>query len=315
MKKGIVVLSVVLLILCAFFAVSADEDVKSFADYLDVPWTEHFADLPTGIRMCYVEIGPEDGTPIILLHGVTDGRVSWTHVAPALADLGYHVYVPEYRGNGKTDKPEADENGYTAEMIADDVIALMDAIGLEKAHVGGHSYGSIISQVINLKAPERLLSTILIDTTVNAKTSEVLEWAEFGDGEEYLGVHGYDEEGAMPDSFLQAWAENDNPDEAFQKATIEHLRQMPYECWYRLIHACRNFDNSEHIGEISGKVLVIWGTEDAIFPKKDQDALKAGLTGADVTYVDIEGSHNIHWDSPETAAAVVKAIDEFIKGL
>ena len=315
MKKGIVVLSVVLFILCAFFAVSADEDVKSFADYLDVPWTEHFADLPTGIRMCYVEIGPEDGTPIILLHGVTDGRVSWTHVAPALADLGYHVYVPEYRGNGKTDKPEADENGYTAEMIADDVLALMDAIGLEKAHVGGHSYGSIISQVINLKAPERLLSTILIDTTVNAKTSEVLEWAEFGDGEEYLGVHGYDEEGAMPDSFLQAWAENDNPDEAFQKATIEHLRQMPYECWYRLIHACRNFDNSEHIGEISGKVLVIWGTEDAIFPKEDQDALKAGLTGADVTYVDIEGSHNIHWDSPETAAAVVKAIDEFIKGL
>ncbi len=60
---------------------------------------------------------------------------------------------------------------------------------------------------------------------------------------------------------------------------------------------------------------MIWGTEDAIFPKEDQDALKAGPTGADATYVDIKGSHNIHWDSPETAAAVVKAIDEFIKGL
>ena len=315
MKKSIVVLLVLALLAAVFCAVSAQDEVKSYADYVDVPWTEHFADLSTGIRLCYVEIGPEDGTPLILLHGVTDGRISWTHVAPALADLGYHVYIPEYRGNGKTDKPEADENGYTTDMIADDIIAFMDAAGIENAHVAGHSYGSMIAQMMNLKAPERMLSTILIDTTVNALTSEVLEWAEFGDGESYLGVRGYDEEGAMPDDFLQAWAENSNPDQDFQIANLEHLRQMPYECWYRLIHACRNFDNSDHIGEISGKVLVIWGTGDEIFPAADQEVLKAGLTGCDVTYVDIEGSHNIHWDGPETTAAVVKAIDEFIKAL
>lgn len=294
---------------------SGEEAEKSFEEYLNVDWIDGFIELSTGIQMAFVECGPEDGTPIILLHGVTDGRVSWAQVAPKLAEMGYHVYCPEYRGNGKTDKPEADENGYTADIIADDIIAFMDQLGIEKAHVGGHSYGSLISQMINLKAPERLLSTILIDTTVDAGTSEVLEWAENGDGEEYLGVKGYDEEGAMPDSFLVSWAENSNPDESFQAATIAHLRQMPYECWYKLIHACRSFNNTEHIGEVSGKVLVIWGTEDSIFPAADQEAVKAGLTGADVTYVDIPGSHNIHWDSLENAAAVAEAIDTFIKGL
>ena len=121
--------------------------MKSYADYIQVPWTEKFVSLPTGIQMCYCVCGPEDGVPLLLIHGVTDGRISWTQVAPMLAKLGYRVYVPEYRGNGKTDKPDPGPGGYSVETHRDDMFAFMDAVGVEKAHVAGHSLGSLTFRV------------------------------------------------------------------------------------------------------------------------------------------------------------------------
>lgn len=249
-----------------------------------------------------------------MIHGVTDGRVSWSQTAPMMADLGYRVYVPEYRGNGKTDKPAPGPGGYTVETHRDDIFALMDLLGIEKAHIVGHSLGSLIAQLMNIKAPERILSTTLIESTVCCATSEVLQWAHDGDGKEYLGVHGYDTEQKMPESFLQGWAENTNESDDFQQATIEHIRQMPYPVWNWLITGLNAFDNREGIHKVSGKVLVIWATEDVIFPAADQEALKAGLTGCEATYKVIEGgSHNVHWDSVKTCTEVVGMLDAFIK--
>ena len=223
-----------------------------------------------------------------------------------MADLGYRVYVPEYRGNGKTDKPAPGPGGYTVETHRDDIFALMDLLGIEKAHIVGHSLGSLIAQLMNIKAPERILSTTLIESTVCCATSEVLQWAHDGDGKEYLGVHGYDTEQKMPESFLQGWAEN----------TIEHIRQMPYPVWNWLITGLNAFDNREGIHKVSSKVLVIWATEDVIFPAADQEALKAGLTGCEATYKVIEGgSHNVHWDSVKTCTEVVGMLDAFIKSV
>jgi len=290
--------------------------MKSYADYIQVPWTEKFISLSTGIQMAYCVCGPEDGVPVLLIHGVTDGRITWTQVAPMLADLGYHVYVPEYRGNGKTDKPNPGPGGYTVETHRDDMFAFMDAVGLKKVHVVGHSLGSLIAQLMNISAPERLLSTTLVESTVCCATSEVLKWAYGGDGKDYLGVNGYTAEQKMPESFLQAWADTSNDSEDFRKATLEHVRQMPYPVWNWLITGLNAFDNRENIGKVSGKVLLIWGTKDDIFPEADQEALKAGLSGCDLTCKTIEGgSHNVHWDSPETRTTFVKMLDEYIKSV
>ncbi len=288
--------------------------MKSYADYIQVDWEEHFVDLPTGIRMAYTVCGPEGGVPVVLIHGVTDGRISWSQVAPMLAGLGYRVYVPEYRGNGKTDKPEAGPEGYTVETHVKDMLAFLDAVGIPKAHFVGHSLGSLIAQRINIEAPERVLSTTLIESAVKCQPNEVLTWAHDGDGKDYLGVHGYDDVQKMPESFLKEWADNTNDSEDFQRATIEHIRQMPYKVWDYLLTGLNAFDNRADIGKVSGKVQVIWATEDNIFPASDQEELKAGLTGCDVVYKTVEGgSHNVHWDSPATRALVTQYIDEFIK--
>lgn len=290
--------------------------MKCFTEYMKVNWESKKAVLPTGITMAYAECGPADGIPMILIHGVTDARVSWSQVAPMMAERGYHIWVPEYRGNGLTDKPDPGPEGYLAEMHARDIVALMDVLGIEKAHIVGHSLGSIICQIINIWNPGRVLSTTLQDSTVRCMPNEVLEWAEKGDGGEYLGVHGYDEAQAMPDSFLVGWTENGNECADFQAATLEHVRQMPYPVWAWLIEGLNAFDNRKYIHLVSGKVLVMWGSEDAIFPQKDQDELRAGLTGCDVTWKILEGgSHNFHWDGLAAREWFVETLDAYIKAL
>lgn len=287
--------------------------MKCFADYLTTNWEEHFVDLSTGIRMAYTVCGPEDGKKIVLIHGVTDGRVSWSQAAPMLADKGYRVYVPEYRGNGKTDKPEAGPEGYTIEMHEKDMVAFFEAAGIDKAHIVGHSLGSIICQRMNIENPELVKSTTLIASTVKCMPNEILTWIVEGDGEGFGGVFAYDEEQALPESFLKEWTENTNECDDFQQATYAHAYQIPYKCWHHLMNGLNAFDNREDIGKVSGKVLVIWGTEDVVFPISDQEELRAGLTGCDVTYKNVEGgSHNTHWDSVATCTSMMNMLDEFI---
>ena len=130
--------------------------MKSYKDYVEIPFEEKMIKLDTGINMAYYEFGKDGGKPLLLIHGITDGCVSWTQMIPHLIEMGYHLYIVEYRGNGMTEKPDADENGYTAEIIAEDVIDLMDKIGLKEINLVGHSYGSMISQVLMAKYPDSI---------------------------------------------------------------------------------------------------------------------------------------------------------------
>ncbi len=281
---------------------------------MEVPWEEHFADLSTGIRMCYCVCGPEDGDPVILIHGVTDSRISWSQAAPMMAEKGYRVYVPECRGHGKTDKPDPGPDGYTVAMHRDDILAFMDSAGIKKANIVGHSQGSLISQLINIKAPERVLSTTLIETAADCTGNEFLKWVRDGDGETFAGIFGYEKEQSLPESFLDTWLGNTNEDENFCAATKEHLYELPFQVWKWLIKGVSAFDNTEGMGDISGRVLVIWATKDEIFTEKDFEAVKAGLTGCDCTVKIFEGaSHCVHWDSRKRCREVVDTIDDFIK--
>ncbi|HKO62203.1 MAG TPA: alpha/beta fold hydrolase, partial [Pyrinomonadaceae bacterium] len=87
--------------------------------------------LGTGVRMHYVEQGDPKGPTIILLHGYSDSWVSYTRVLPLL-DKKYHVYAPDLRGHGASDRPAS---GYTFPDFAGDIIAFMDAKGIKKASI------------------------------------------------------------------------------------------------------------------------------------------------------------------------------------
>lgn len=290
------------------------QEAKGWWEMVDVDWTEASVALDTGINMTYMVSGPEDGVPIILIHGATDSRLSWAQIVPALADT-YRVYVPELRGHGKTDKPDGVDGKYTVAEHTADIIAFMDAVGIEKANIAGHSLGSMIAQNLAIDAADKVTTITLIASGASSVGNETLQWVYDGDGTDYLGVHGYDDVQALPESFLREWTACTNEDQNFTEAIYMHAASLPYEVWGYIFGGAMEFDNTARLAEITCPVQIIWGTADAIFSAEDEQVLRDGLTAAsEVKFEEIEGaSHNTHWDSQAIATQVAGLIADFAR--
>ena len=290
---------------------------KRFSDYQKVDWTEKAAHLSTGIHLAYTVTGDEKGTPVILIHGLTDGRVSWSQVAPALAKKGYRVYVPELRGNGKTDKP-IEESAYAVKELTHDIAAFIDKLELKKPHIVGHSFGSFIAQELAVSHADKIGSITLIGSAAAVdKKNSTVDWLVNGSGDKsFDGVFAYDSIQKLPETFFEKWGENTNPDEEFQAANLEHLKQVPYYAWKFLVKNLLKIDNSNRLSSIKSDVQIIWGTKDAIFDKKSQEALRDGLSKAKkVVFREVkDADHNTHWGSKAAVETVTDYIDNFIKG-
>jgi hypothetical protein len=108
------------------------------------------------LNIGYAEAGPADGPPVILLHGWPYDIHSYVEVAPLLASAGYRVIIPYLRGHGTTRflSSAAIRNGQQA-AIGADVIAMMDALKIERAILGGYDWGGRTANVVAALWPGR----------------------------------------------------------------------------------------------------------------------------------------------------------------
>ena len=93
-----------------------------------------------GLIFDVVDSGPGDGEPVVLLHGFPQDSSSWTAVSQALNHAGYRTLAPDQRGYSPGARPPGRQH-YTDRHLVDDVWALLDAAGLNQAHVVGHDWG------------------------------------------------------------------------------------------------------------------------------------------------------------------------------
>jgi pimeloyl-ACP methyl ester carboxylesterase len=115
------------------------------------------------LNVGYAEAGPADGPAVVLLHGWPYDIHSFVDVAPLLASLGYRVIVPYLRGYGTTRflSNETFRNGQQS-VVALDVIALMDALKIEKATIGGFDWGARTADIIAALWPERCKALVSV---------------------------------------------------------------------------------------------------------------------------------------------------------
>jgi pimeloyl-ACP methyl ester carboxylesterase len=92
------------------------------------------------------------GRPVVLLHGFPDSGRLWRHQVPALAAAGFQVVVPDLRGYGRSDKPEAVE-AYSMGLLAGDVMAILAELKIARAHVVGHDWGAALAWGLASLAP------------------------------------------------------------------------------------------------------------------------------------------------------------------
>ncbi|HYJ53634.1 MAG TPA: alpha/beta hydrolase, partial [Allosphingosinicella sp.] len=117
--------------------------------------------LPTGVELNVQIGGPEDGEPIIFLHGFPESHRTWRAVLPDLA-RDFRVAAPDQRGFGASDKPEGVER-YKTDRILEDLIALADALGFARFTLVGHDWGGAVAWLAALKHPDRIARLVIVN--------------------------------------------------------------------------------------------------------------------------------------------------------
>ena len=108
-----------------------------------------------GIQLHTALAGPDDGKPVILLHGFPEAWFGWENQVQPLADAGFRVIIPDQRGYNLSSKPAGVDSYLTGELVKD-ILGLADSLGYEDFYLAGHDWGAIIAWRVALQAPERV---------------------------------------------------------------------------------------------------------------------------------------------------------------
>ena len=130
---------------------------------------EGFASVP-GARLYYTDSGGT-GTPIVLLHAATGSTSAWQYQTQPLATAGYRVIAYDRRGWGRT---VVDPSGPTG-TGADDLLALLDSLGIDRAHVVATAGGAFVAFDFALSFPPRIRSLVVADTIGGVRDKEILD--------------------------------------------------------------------------------------------------------------------------------------------
>ncbi len=106
-----------------------------------------------GLSFSARRAGPDDGEPVILLHGFPDDASSFDHLLPKLADAGYRCWAPTMRGYEPSSQPA--DGDHSLMTLADDVLGWLDDLGVERAHSGAHDWGAAVAYVLSSHHSDR----------------------------------------------------------------------------------------------------------------------------------------------------------------
>ncbi|MEX0682944.1 MAG: alpha/beta hydrolase [Dehalococcoidia bacterium] len=127
--------------------------------------TDHYLDLPTGIRTHYLRWGDDTLPPIVLNHATGFLARLWQPVAERLAER-YTVYAPDIRGHGDTDKPLAEGDNYHWLRLVEDLRALFDLLGFSAVPFVGHSAGAATALYLAAQHPKYFSHLVAIEPIV-----------------------------------------------------------------------------------------------------------------------------------------------------
>ena len=203
--------------------------------------------------------------PILFLHGVGSDKSVW---AAQLEAFGHHHHAiaADYPGYGESDfQPDATRDDYAAAMLA-----LLDALDIERAHICGLSLGGVIAIAMASKAPDRTASLILADTFAVHPEGQAIHDRSVAGAQEH-GMGGLAE--ARVDALL-----GEDPPKGLREEVIATMAQIPLAAYRLGARAVWLADQCEKAAAIAAPTLILCGEEDRITPPSLSDEL-AGLIG------------------------------------
>jgi len=247
------------------------------------------------------------GPVVVLLHGFPLSRVMWAGQLGTLSE-SYRIVAPDLRGHGESPAPDAT---YTMEQMADDVVELLDGLGVaEPVVVGGLSMGGYVALAMAFKHPDRVRALMLIDTKAAADSPEAARKREETAQATLKAGNSVEVVASMiPRLFAKATLEQRPEIVAPLKADMEKTSASGVAGALRGM-AIRP-DRRDQLSEIAAPTLVIVGEEDAIAPPDEARAMVEALPNGRLKIIPDAG-HLAPYENPE---AVDQAILEFLRGL
>ncbi len=239
-----------------------------------------------------------EGEPVLLLHGFPDSNYLWRGVIPNLTDSGYKIIAPDQRGFGLSDAPEGKKN-YQIELIAKDVIAILDQLNINKVKLVAHDWGAMIGWYLAGTYPDHFKSYTAISVGhPSAYASAGFEQKKKGWYVLFFQLGGIAEKVFMADNWsIFRKTVNNHPE---MDHWIEDLnrpgRLTAGMNWYRA-----NLSKlwKADFPRVKIPVLGIWSTEDVALAE-DQMITSAQYVDASWRYERLEGvSHWVPVDDPD----------------
>lgn len=296
LKLGLALLSAVCATLAAPTIARADAQA---IDQSAWPAMKKKVKLASGVTLAYVELGNPKGPPLLLLHGYTDSSRTWSLVAPYLGK--YRLLMPDQRGHGASDAPEC---CYSANQYAFDAKLFLDAMGVERAHVVGHSLGSMVAIAMAAEYPDRVRSIGLIGSTALVPVKRG-DWL-------FEGSHALKWPLDPNSQFMRDWHPANQPtpvDPVFAEAIRAEYMTIPRHVWRGVMRELASVPVARHAADIMVPVLILSGGKDPLFPAEHHEALLKTFPQAKA-HVFPDLGHNPNWEQP---AEIARHIADFLE--
>ncbi len=242
-----------------------------------------------GIQIYYELHGPEDADVLVLSNGVLMSTASWAFQTPVLSQH-YRLLLYDCRGMWQSDHPPGP---YTMELHADDLAGLLDALDIERAHIGGTSYGAEVSMVFAVKYPERTRSLIVtsavsqLDPQLKGLADIWTEAARLRNPELLYQV-------VYPLTFSENWIRGNQP-------TLDLARQryesFDFDALLELFLCFSALDITSDLHRIIAPTLVVAGELDALKPRRYSDIIAREISKAEYALIPRAG-HAAMWERP-----------------
>ena len=334
-------------LLLAMLFVTYAHDLRSQHSHFSHASAKHIR-LSTGIDMYYREIGKPGNEEMIMLHGVTDTSWSFRSTVDSLLTLfpDLHIIIPDLRGHGRSSMPSPEHCAadpaacFEISDFAADLIAFMDQANIKKAHLVGHSLGSMVAQVAALEHPERVNSVTLISTSTDLRNNPVVQYLynevvmgmwkkvlerkiDFQWPRDAYVLTPLDVDVNAEEWMAANWAADPTAVPQFIKPIAADAARVRLGTWYGFFRAIQTFNTTQALEDISVPTLVLWARQDNMFfEDPDQKKLCTALARAgrnnqipyffkaygklplpDSHNQENDYGHNLQWGAPQGVAS------------
>ena len=242
------------------------------------------------------------GEPLLLSQGLGGNSLHWGDGFLGGLEDGFELVLYDHRGAGRSGVPEGE---HTIADLAGDAVGLLDALGIESAHVVGISMGGMVAQELVLQAPERVRTLTLGCTFPGGPEAAMTDMAVVGMLAE--AVLSGDQERTLRVGYEVMIA----PEYGAQEGAYELYSELagqypaPLPVLMAQLSAIMGHDTSERLGEITVPTLVVHGTEDRLMDVRNAELLARLIPGARLELLEGSG-HMFFWEQPERSAQLVR---------